>query len=112
MIVLQLVREIPRKHPVIAKVHTPDDAGAVSLVEGDKLLRIAHRKVAKDDLVNQGEDGGIGTDAECNRQQGNGGKARTFRERAKANLHVQKKTVEDRLPSRRPDLMLDGVAAA
>ena len=44
----------------------------------DELLRVGVRQRAKQDGVDDGEDGGVGADAEGEREDGDGGEGRDF----------------------------------
>jgi hypothetical protein len=82
------------------------------LAEGDELLGMLDGKIAEQDLVDEGEDGGVGADAEGEREQGDQGEAGALGERAEAEAGVLEEAVEGGFPAGGPDLMLDGVAAA
>jgi hypothetical protein len=57
-------------------------------VEEDELLRVVHRQHAQEDLVHQREDGGVGPDAERDRQQGDSGEHRRARQAARRVLEI------------------------
>jgi len=83
-----------------------------AVAEEDKLLRILDGQRAEHDGVEQGEDGGVGADAEGERKQGHEGEAGALGEGAAAEAQVGEEVVEARLPARGPDLVFYGVAAA
>jgi hypothetical protein len=65
-------------------------AAVMAAVHGEQgqLLRIFYREEAKKDLVEQGEDGGVGAYTEGKGEDGNGGEARAAAEGAKGILEV------------------------
>ena len=109
---LKLAGKVPGEQAVIAKVHAAYDPSTIGLVEGDQLLRVTHRKVAQEYLVNQGKDGGVAANPESDGEDGHAGKAGTLGEGAQANANILQQALERGLPTRRPDLMLDCVAAS
>ena len=84
----------------------------IRIAECDQLLRVANRQIAKQDLVDQGKDGGIAADAERQREQRDRGEAGTLGKRAHTDAKVLQNSFSSRFPARRPDLVLDGIAAA
>src|SRR5258708_22299669 len=62
--------------------------------EQDELLGILDGEEAQQDLVEEGENGGVGADAESQGQDGHGGKAGSAREHAEGVLQVAQDGVE------------------
>jgi hypothetical protein len=60
---------------------------------------ILNRERAKQDGVEQGEDGGVGADAEGEREQGYEGEARALGQGAGAEAQVGEEVVEGRFPA-------------
>jgi hypothetical protein len=52
------------------------------------FTRVAHRQLAKQDLIDQRKDGGVGADAKRERQHRDRGEARIFAEHAQAESNV------------------------
>ena len=96
---LKLAGKVPREHAVIAKVHAAYDPSTIGLVEGDQLLRITHRKVAQEYLVNQGKDGGVAANPESDGENGHTGKAGTLGEGAQANPNILQQTMRAWTPN-------------
>ena len=62
------------------------------VAEQDELLRLLDGKIAEQDCVEKAEDGGVGADAEGEREQGDGGERRTAKQRAQAVGDILQKT--------------------
>src|SRR5260370_41007815 len=62
--------------------------------EQDELLGILDGEEAKENLVQEGKDGGVGANAESQREDGHGGEARSASEHAEGVLEVAKDGVE------------------
>jgi hypothetical protein len=85
---------------------------ALAVAEEDEMLGILDGQRAKQDGVEQGEDGGVGADAEGEGEQGDEGEAGALEEAAEAETDVLEGIVEGGFPAGGPDLVLDGAAAA
>src|ERR1700732_2463462 len=89
-----------------------DAAYGCAVAEEYELLGMGDGQGAEEDGVEQGEDGGVGSDAEGEREQGDGGEAGALEQAADAEANVLKEVVEGGFPAGGPDLVLDGGAAA
>jgi hypothetical protein len=65
-------------------------------LEDDEALRIVNWQRPKENCINQAEDGGVGADAEGEREDGGGSKARRFAQHAEGEAEVLEKRVEER----------------
>ena len=74
-----------------------------AIVAGDRLLlRIAHRKVPQQYLVDQREDSRVAADPKSDGDKGDRRKAGAFGKRAHTHAQVLQTIVELRLPARGP----------
>ncbi len=77
-------------------MHAPSHVGSVVgtfLVKHDQLVRILHGQQAEHHLVQQREDGGIGTDAESEREHGNSREQRIAPHGAKSKTQVRQQAL-------------------
>ena len=68
----------------------------VGLIQNHDAIRVRIGQRAKQGGVDDAEDGGIGTDAEGQSQDGDGAECRVFRQHADAEPNVAPQTVQDR----------------
>ena len=85
---------VHRVGEVVAHV-SAEDAGAATEaagpIEADELLRLLDGEHAEEDLIEEGEDGGVGSDAERERENDGEGEAWGFAKLSQRVAHILKK---------------------
>ena len=112
LLLLELLVEVVGEEVHGAAGDTGDAAAAELLAEGDEVLRVGDGKRLQHEVVDEGEDGGVGADAEGQREDGDGGEAGTFGHHAETVADVVPDAFGGGLPGGGADFVLDGFGAA
>jgi hypothetical protein len=80
-------------------VRADHDAAIVVVAEAIELLRITHGQLLQHHGVDEGEDGGVGADAEGEREDNDETEGGRFAKRAKGKADVASEVFDERFPS-------------
>jgi hypothetical protein len=109
----KLAREIPREIAAkLTKIDASRNSGGFGVTECNQLLGIAHRQLVQKNLVDQCKDRSVGSNTQGEGNQGDGGISGTLEQGSETDPQIRENALQRRLPARRPDLVLDCVAAA